>query len=276
MAATVHASALRLQEPTAVTISEATERLRFEKGTAMANDDIRQINKKLINRRLQDGLALLREYYMVSERTIDPEFANPVVGGRPNKVRCFDIWDVGNLLLMSATDVEEAQLSSFVIMPYYKNLPLFSTDYVYTGENRIMLIEAYDLAVEHDELFDKGIASLAALDGEWDDMAPFTTKSCWYDDIRPVCIAKTPSREQDELALWRFRDALDLFIKMERMATPLDDAGRARKWELNKAYSDRLIDEGGVATDLWTAALGAEKTRRFFDEVFFGPANYKI
>ena len=42
-----------------------------------------------------------------------------------------------------------------------------------------------------------------------------------------------------------------------------------------KDYSDRLIDEGGVSTDLFTQAIGPENTRRFFDEVFFGPACYK-
>ena len=240
----------------------------------MADKDILHVNKRLIDRRLKDGLAVLREYYPVSERAIDPAFANPIVAGRPYQVRSFEIWDVGNLLMMSATDVEEAQLSSFVIMPYFKNLPLFSTDYVYTGENRIVLIAAYDLAVSHDDLFDKGITSLAALGDTWSDMPDFPVKSSWYDDIRPVCIAKAPSREQDETALWRFRDALDLFIKMERSAPMLDDAGRARKWELNKGYSDRLIDEGGVSTDRWTAALGAENVRRFFDEAFFGAAHY--
>ena len=237
-------------------------------------EDIRQVNKRLIDRRLKDGLATLREYYLVEERDIDPAFANPIVAGRPYQVRSFDIWDVGNLLMMSATEVEEAQLSSFVIMPYYKNLPLFSTDYVYTGDKRIMLIEAYDLSVKHDELYDQGIASLAACDDAWNDMPAFDVRSSWYDDIRPVCIGKAPTRDQDEQALWRFRDALDLFVKMERSAPMLDDADRKRKWELNKAYSDRLVDDGGVAADRWTAALGAENVRRFFDEVFFGAANY--
>ena len=242
----------------------------------MANDGIRSENKRLIERRLKDGLALLREYYMVEERDLEPAFAHPVVAGRPYEVRSFDIWDVGNLLMMSATEVEENQLSSFVIMPYYKNLPLFSTDYVYSGEDRVMLIEAYDLSIGHDDSYDKGIASFVALKDKCDDMPEFPTKSCWYDEIRPVCIARQPSREQDEDALWRFRDALDLFISMERRAPVLDDAGRVEKWRVNKAYSDRLIDEGGASTDRWTAALGAENTRRFFDEVFFGSANYAM
>ena len=237
-------------------------------------EDILQVNKRLIDRRLKDGLALLREYYLVQERDVDPAFASPVVAGRPYSVRSFDVWDVGNLLMMSATEVEKDQVGAFVIMPYYKNLPLFSSDYVYTGDQRIMLVEAYDLALNHDELYDRGISSFTACADAWNDMPDYPIESRWYDDIRSVCIAKAPSRDQDELALWRFRDALDLFIKMERCASPLDDAERARKWELNKGYSDRLIDEGGVATSRWIAALGADTTRRFFDEVFFGSAHY--
>ena len=118
-------------------------------------------------------------------------------------------------------------------------------------------------------------ADCASSGAAWDDAPTFPAKQCWYDDIRPVCIATAPDREQDEVALWRFRDALDMFIKMERAAPLLDEAGRARKWELNKGYSDRLVDEGGVSTDRWTAALGADNVRRFFDEVFFGAAHYK-
>ena len=49
-------------------------------------------------------------------------------------MRNVDIGGVGNLLVMTVTEAEENQLSSFVIMPYSKNLPLFSTDYVYSGD----------------------------------------------------------------------------------------------------------------------------------------------
>ena len=63
---------------------------------------------------------------------------------------------------------------------------------------------------------------------------------------------------------------------MERCAPPLDDAERARKWELTKDFSNRLIEEGAGAADRWTAALGVEDTQRLFDEVLFGSAHYAI
>lgn len=235
----------------------------------------REENTQMIDARIEAGLSLLREHYTVSEQSVDDVLASPVIGGRPHHARRFDIEGVGNLLAMTVKEADANQLSSFVITPYAKDLPLLSTDYVYSGEKRFFLIELYDLAVNRDEAYLGGIEPFASLASNWNDMPDFPVQPCWYDDIRPVCIAKAPSREQDGLALKRFLEALQLFIDMEQGAQELSGEDLARKWQLNKGYADRLIDEGGVSTDLFTEALGAENTRRFFDEVFFAPACYK-
>ena len=236
----------------------------------------REENARRIDERLEAGLALLREHYTVEECAVDSVLSDVVVGGRHHCARRFNIEGVGNLLVMTVKEADENQLSSFVITPYCKNLPLFSTDYVYSGEGRYFLIELYDLAVYHDEAYRAGIDAFAVLGRAWDDMEDFQTRPCWYEDIRLVCIAKKPRHDQDDLALQRFLEALRLFVDMEKAAMPLTGADLVRKWELNKNYSDRLIDEGGVSTDLWVAAIGPENTRRFFDEVFFGPACYAL
>ena len=233
-------------------------------------------NAQLIEERLEAGLAILCEYYEVTECEVDPILANPVIGGRPHQARRYDIQGVGNLLAMTVKDADQAQLSSFVITPYAKDLPLFSTDYVYSGDKRFFLIEIYDLAAERGEEYERGIQSFAGLAEAWGDMPDMPTQPCWYDDIRPVCIAKAPSIDQDNLAIERFLEALRLFVDFERAMPPIAGDALAKKWRANKDYADRLIDEGGVSTDLFTQALGAENTRRFFDEVFFGCANYRI
>lgn len=232
-------------------------------------------NIEMIEKRLEDGLALLRRYYDVKECSVDPALANPVIGGRPHHAKRYDISGVGNLLVMSVTEAEENQLSSFVIMPYYKNLPLFSTDYVYSGDKRFFLLEIYDLSVEHDGAFNAGIDAFRGFGDVLSDMPDIPTRPAWYDDIRPVCFAKAPSKEQDELAIRRFTEFLEMFEKMEQSMSLLTGDVLQEKWEKNKAYADRLIDEGGVSTDLFTAALGAENTRRFFHEVFFGADCYR-
>ena len=240
----------------------------------MSGNESIQENVRLIEARLFAGLERLREHYSVTEHEVDPVLANPIIGGRPHHARRFDIEGVGNLLLMTVTEAEENQLSSFVISPYSKNLPLFSTDYVYSGKRRFFLIEIYDLSVRHDAAYDAGIESFAACASTWNDMPDFPVRPCWYDSIRPVCIAKAPSQDQDELAIQRFLEALDLFIQMEQAAPALDEDDLMKKWQANKDYADRLIEEGGVSTDLFVQAIGPENTRRFFHEVFFAPACY--
>ena len=231
-------------------------------------------NARIIEKRLAAGMAKLREHHTVKERAIDHILANPSIGGRRHHARSFEIEGVGNLLTMTVTEAEENQLGSFVITPYFKDLPLFSSDYVYSGKQRFFLIEIYDLAVQRGDIYERGLHRFADYAKAWEDMPDFPVRPCWYDDIRPVCIAKAPSVDQDELAVERFLAALDTFIDLEQKTPAFSEALRKEKWRINKAYADRLIDEGGVSTDLFTEAIGAENTRRFFDEVFFGCAYY--
>lgn len=237
--------------------------------------DVIEKNKQVIDGRIEVGLAYLRARFVVEEQPVDPVLANPVIGGRPHHARRFDIADIGNLLAMTVKDAPENQLSSFVITPYEKDLPLFSTDYVYSGKRRFFLIELYDLAINRGDAYVHGIDAIADLGTTWDDMPDFPTRPCWYDGIRPVCIAKAPGIEQDDLAVQRFLEALGCYIDMACALPALSGEELSGKWCLNKGYANRLIDEGGVSTDLFTQAIGAENTRRFFDEVFFAPACYK-
>ncbi|MBQ7534153.1 MAG: hypothetical protein IJT43_00865 [Stomatobaculum sp.] len=237
--------------------------------------DIFEKNRKLIDRRIEEGLALLRKYYQVEERQDDPQISSPRVAGRLHVARSYDIKGVGNLLTMTCKESEENNLSSFVVMPYFKNLPLFSSDFVYSGENRYFLLEIYDLSVRHDAAFDQGIESFKAFAPAIAELKDIPTQPCWYDDIRPVCYSKAPTPEQDDAAIKGFLDFLTLVIQMEQAAPALTGEDLAVKWQKNREYANRLIDDGGVSTDLFTEALGAENTRRFFHEIFFGSENYK-
>ena len=239
-------------------------------------ESMREVNTRLIERRLEEGLAYLREHYEVNERALDEVFRVMDIGGRPHEPRSFDVEGVGNLLMMTVKDSDEAQLSSFVLTPYCKNLPLFSTDFVYTGDKRFFLVELYDLGNVHDEAFEALIARFAELQASWSDVPDMPVRPCWYDAIRPVCIAKMPDAALDERALNFFLQCLEVFVDAAQTLEPFaTEEARVRKWQATKTYSDRLIDEGGVSTDLFTRAIGAANTRRYFDEVFFAPVLYQ-
>ena len=237
--------------------------------------DIREKNRMLIDRRISEGLSLLRKRYTVEKCESDKAISSPRVCGRLHEAERYDIKGVGNLLTMTCKETEENNLSSFVVMPYLKNLPLFSSDFVYSGENRYFLLEIYDLSVRHDELFDKGIENFAKLGEQLTELKDIPTQPCWYDDIRPVCYSKAPTPDQDDAAIKGFLDFLALVVRMEQAAPVLSGEDLALKWKKNREYADRLIDDGGVSTDLFTEALGAENTRRFFHEIFFGSEHYR-
>ena len=47
------------------------------------------------------------------------------------------------------------------------------------------------------------------------------------------------------------------------------------KWQKTQDYTNNLVDSGGVSTDVFKAVLGADKTKEFFNCIFFAPALYK-
>lgn len=47
------------------------------------------------------------------------------------------------------------------------------------------------------------------------------------------------------------------------------------KLDAVEAYTHRLIQEGGVSTDVFKKELGEAETTTFFDTVMFGTGNYR-
>ena len=131
-------------------------------------------------------------------------------------VKQYKIKDVGNLLVMTCKDAEQLQMDSFVITPYYKNLPLFSTDYIYMQDKRTFLNEVYGLVLPKDNIYNKYIEAFARVGSEYEYFQDMPMRTCWYDEIRPVYIAKNTEVKDDAMILEIFMKNLKLFIQMEK------------------------------------------------------------
>ncbi|MBR0483885.1 MAG: bilin reductase [Oscillospiraceae bacterium] len=235
-----------------------------------------EINKNLIETRLETGLETLRKYYTVTERTVPEEFRKMDIQNMHFEVQQYDVAGVGNLLLMKCTDSEIFQMDSFVLTPYFKNLPLFTTDYMYNGENRSYINEIYDVVDYQDALYLSYIEKFKANDQKHTELRNMPPHPGWYDAIRPVCTAKLTKPVDDDENMQIFAEHLATFIEMEQN-TPAFSEKEAyqKKWKCNKDYADRLVEEGGISTDVFKKALGAETAKRFFSQVFFGTELYK-
>lgn len=231
-------------------------------------------NMKMINRRLDAGIALLKENYRVTE--IDTgSLENFIVADRYHEVKQYEIEGVGNLLVMTNPREGKMQMDTFTITPYFKNLPLFTTDYMYFEDKRMFLNEIYDLVEYKDDLYNKYIEKFKENCRMVSPLEDMPMKKCWYDDIRPVLAGKISYPENDDLIFDLFLKNLETFIKMEKETPLLPPDKRQGKWEKNYGYARALVEDGGVSTDLFVRSLGADETKRFFYSVFFAPHRYR-
>lgn len=227
-----------------------------------------------INKRIDAGLELLRRSYTVRELPVGI-FDSFTVAQRRHVVRQFDIVGVGNLLVMTNPDEGKMQMDTFTITPYYKNLPLFTTDYMYFEDSRMFLNEIYNLVEYKDELYNEYIEKFASNCKKYDSYENMPMRECWYDSIRPVVAAKIAPPEKDEEIFDLFIANLNTFIEMEK-ATPLLEGEHIKaKWEQNYNYARSLVEDGGVSTELFVQSLGADNTKKFFYSVFFAPDRYR-
>lgn len=231
-------------------------------------------NKVNIDNRISRGLDLIRENYEVKELETDG-FDNITVQNMNYSAKQYEVKGVGNLFIMVCKESEMIQMDSFVITPYYKNLPLFSTDYMYMKERRTFLNEIYNLGVNEDDLYNKYIEKFSKTRDKYNNLIDMPTKKCWYDEIRPVYIAKNTESDKDDEIIEIFIENLKTYIDMEKETLLLSEEEYKNKWIKTDEYVNGLIDNGGVSTDVFKAALGAEKTREFFNRVFFATELYK-
>lgn len=233
-----------------------------------------ETNMKMIKRRTEAGLAMLRENYRVTE--VDTgSLENFVVAERYYAVKQYEIEGVGNLLVMTNTKEGMMQMDTFTITPYYKNLPLFTTDYMYFEDKRMFLNEIYDLVEYKDDIYLKYINKFSENCAIVSALPNMPMRECWYDDIRPVFAGKIAGLDDDDLIFELFLKNLATFIEMEQRTPLLPPEKRQAKWLQNFNYARTLAEDGGVSTDLFVKSLGADETKRFFYSVFFAPYRYR-
>lgn len=233
-----------------------------------------ETNMKCIERRLRAGLQRLSREYEIIETDVG-DLKRFTVDNRVHEVRHFEVKGVGNLVCMTNPEPGFMQMDSFVLTPYFKNLPLFTSDYMYFGEKRGMLNEIYSLVAYEDELYRSYIAKFAENCRRYEYLPEMPLRPCWYDSIRPVVLARSTTPADDDAIFALFMANLETFIEMEKASPLLDTAARKAKWMKNYEYARALVEDGGVSTELFVKSLGAEKTKEFFYSIFFGTDNFK-
>ncbi len=187
-------------------------------------------------------------------------------------VEQYQIDDLGNLSVMTV-DMGVMQMASFVLTPFEKNAPLLSVDYIYALTNRKAIVEFYDLVPDpSEESYAAIVAEMKTFADEYSALADDPADEAWYDKYITVKLHKKAGSADDATLKAMLADAVSVVMDGADTLDPLDADGHRMKVALTKAYSDGLITQGGVSTDVFKSALGEDTTRNFFDTVFFGTA----
>lgn len=240
---------------------------------------ITKYNSYLMDKEADNILDMLSEYYTVTP--VDAgEFANigiaaPLAPGfvvnMDFEVQQYDVEGYGNLSIMKTDGIQ--QMSTIVLTPYSKDMPLISTDYMFNGENRISYIEFYGLGIDGDEnmpVFD----SLRPLQDKYAEFANQPPTPGWFDEVRTMGLFKATGYQSDDAIETMLYDSFRITLDASTVAPTLEGEQKAAKHALTQSYVNNLISNPGVSTAIFNMCLGQETTTRFFNDVFFGTGKY--
>jgi hypothetical protein len=241
---------------------------------------IKKFNSYMMDQEAEKVLDILSEYYTVtpldagefSAISMTAPLAPGFMVTLDFDVKQYEVEGYGNLSIMKTDGVQ--QMSTIVLTPFDKNLPLISTDYMFNGENRVSYIEFYGLGIDGDEnmpVFD----SLRPLTEKYAQFADQPPTPGWFDEVRTMGLFKVSTYRDDDAISQMLYDSFKITMDASVESPDLNDEQRVTRYEMTQNYVDNLISNPGVSTAIFNMCLGAERTSQFFNDVFFGTGLYK-
>ena len=227
-------------------------------------------NEKRVQAILDWGVGILARNYGV--RKLDAgEFSGPVTLNTQFRIEHYEIEDVGHLMTMYTEHNPQLLMATYTLTPYFKKLPLISSDFIFNGDGGMFLIEVYELVKNREAApFQAWIRKYAERFRDLADIGDIPTEPCFYDPVRPVYICKRRFPDRDQDAIQNLIDIMRIFMEQEKSEERLGKADAAEQEAIQRRFVDNLIDQNGVSTRVWVKEHGADYVRRFFHEIFFG------
>ena len=207
-------------------------------------------------------LEVIEKKYPLSELDIK-EFSSLKAGGMKFSIQAYHAEGLGHVSAMSAKGFFGLmRMDTLMVVPFEKDLPLYSYDRIYAMGNDTLIVELYDTFVEKLDL-----SELDTVKSRFAYLSERDPGEHWYDDIKlSQSISKKGKKTQkvdfDTLAAEHFNVYLN--------ASPSSASDVSKKKELSARYVNGLLAQGGPSTDVFKKSLGEEKTEQLFKYVLFG------
>lgn len=226
-------------------------------------------NMKAMNECVDAVLEAVSENRTVTELPAGEYSEMTTKGIMKFKVKQYDIDEIGNLSVMTV-NIGFMQMATFVFTPIEKDLPLLSCDYMYILGTRKAFLEVYDLVLDPDSEFDKSLSALDAARNKYAALEDIEASQAWYDYLLTVKTYKEGKTADDAALKDLLLDTVNAYLDSAANYELLPAELQAEKCSIIRTYSDGLIEAGGISTDFFKSSFGTDKTRDFFNKVFFG------
>lgn len=227
-------------------------------------------NMKVMRNTISSGMQVLTDKAAITPADAGEFKEVKMYGLMKFDVDQYEVSEFGNLSVMTV-NMGFMQMVSFVLTPYEKNMPLLSMDFMYILGNRKAYVEFYDLVPDKaTPEYTAVMESIQEYADRFSDLDDVEATPAWYEELMTVVLHKGGKRADDARIEELFTEAVDTYISEAAAAGRLTKEEQTEKLELTQEFSDNLITKGGVSTDVFKKALGEEKTKEFFDKVFFG------
>ncbi|OUM62470.1 carbohydrate-binding module family 18 protein [Piromyces sp. E2] len=224
-------------------------------------------NSDLISCIKDIGINKLKKRYVLMERPVQQKYKELSVNGIGFEIKQYEIIGVGNLAMMGC-DSPFFKMFTYILTPFYKNIPLFSSDYIIQGNKQDVINEIYSTVTNKNDTLYK-IMSLCPLQDNQTDPG-------WFDEWRPAFANKSGSLNDTDVIASLFNRNINLLMELEQKTKFIDNVDtRVNKYNIVTEYVNSLVENGGVSTDMFKAALGVDQTREFFYTILFGNDCFK-
>ena len=152
------------------------------------------------------------------------------------------------------------KMESLICTPFAKDLPLYSYDRISAFGRQSLLLELYNTL-----LGPVNISALDAVKESYKDLKNKKVKANWYDTLRlsPSTFKAGNKTRLSQLSNDMTAAYLDCFATAR-------DVERQLKTNINSAYVEGLISNGGPAINTISGILGEEETKTLFRRFIFG------
>lgn len=232
------------------------------------------MNKNILamNNTVDAVLTKLKENFTITPIDVGNYKKMKIYGIMKFDVEQYHISEIGNLSIMRMNALGLMQMATVVITPQDKNLPLLSADYMYILSNRKAYLEFYDVVEEKDDAYSTLLSTLAKDLERYKHLENIEASEAWYAPLLTVTSYKGGKPEADEDLKNMLLDSLSTYMTHAKSLPLLSNEAKTKKKEITVAYTDGLIEKGGISTDVFKKQLGPEETKNFFDNIFFGTA----